>query len=76
MVDTVHEGYLTSVNRFYSTDWDTAKCVEVVYKSAQNCKGSDAKEEVDDENDIDKEFDEARELCPKHSVCVRADLSQ
>ena len=43
------------------TDWYIAKWVEVVYKSAHNCNGSDAKEEVDDENDIDKEFDEARE---------------
>ena len=40
LVDTVHEGYLTSVNRFYSTDWYTVKCVEVVYKSAHNCNGS------------------------------------
>ena len=35
--------------------------MEVLYKSAHNCNGSDAKEEVDDENDINKEFNEDRE---------------
>ena len=28
---------LSSVNRFCSTDWDTAKCVKVVYKSVHVC---------------------------------------
>ena len=28
---------LSSVNRFCSTDWDTAKCVKVVYRSVHIC---------------------------------------
>ena len=59
---------LSSVNRFCSTEWDTAKCVKVVYKSVHVCYSclvnQDVKEELDDdhdhENEIDKKFDEAR----------------
>ena len=59
---------LSSVNRFCSTDWDTAKCVKVVYKSVHVCYSclvnQDVKEELDDdhdhENEIDRKFDEAR----------------
>ena len=31
---------LSSVNRFYSTDWDTAKEVMVAYRSVHNCTSS------------------------------------
>ena len=31
---------LSSVNRFCSTDWDTAKCVKVVYRSVHICHSS------------------------------------
>ena len=64
----------TQLTSVISTDCDTAQCVEVVYKSAHNCNGSlvmltrtfksDVMEELDDhhdhENEIDKEFVEAR----------------
>ena len=51
---------VTILNWFWSTDWDTTKCVEIVYNSVHISISSLLDDDHDNENDIDREFDEAR----------------
>ena len=49
---------LSSVNRFCSTDLDTAKCVKDVYISVHICTSSSGvKEELDDDHHYENEID-------------------
>ena len=54
---------LSSVNRFCSTEWDTEKCVKVVYKSVHVCYSclvnQDVKEELYDDHDHENEIDKS-----------------